>query len=197
MIRDMVRLQRATAMRTGELVALRAGDVESQGEVWVYRPAGHKTEHHGRPRVIFIGPEGQKALAPYLDRRRPTAYAFSPARRMAALRAEQRDARRTPGQPSQRNRGKAAPRRAPGRCYSVRTYAQAIETANAAREAAGQAPLPKWSPYCLRHAAATAIRAAHGLETAQVILGHSKANVTQIYARTNEERAREVARTMG
>ena len=40
----------------------------------------------------------------------------------------------------------------------------------------------RWSPNRLRHAAATEIRREVGLEEAQIILGHSRADVTQIYA---------------
>ena len=41
----MVELQRLTGMRPGEVTAMRAGDVDASGDVWVYRPAGHKTAH--------------------------------------------------------------------------------------------------------------------------------------------------------
>jgi site-specific recombinase XerC len=40
----------------------------------------------------------------------------------------------------------------------------------------------RWAPNRLRHSAATEIRKNFGLEAAQVILGHSAADVTQIYA---------------
>tara|TARA_R110002049_G_scaffold305056_1_gene500977 strand:+ start:10619 stop:11170 length:552 start_codon:yes stop_codon:yes gene_type:complete len=36
--------------------------------VWEYRVDGHKTEHDGRSRVVYIGPEAQSLLAPYLLR---------------------------------------------------------------------------------------------------------------------------------
>lgn len=39
-----------------------------------------------------------------------------------------------------------------------------------------------WSPNQLRHTAATEIRAAFGLKAAQVVLGHSNAITTEIYA---------------
>src|SRR5581483_1634663 len=40
----------------------------------------------------------------------------------------------------------------------------------------------RWFPYQLRHTYATNVRREFGLEAAQVLLGHAKANVTQIYA---------------
>ncbi len=55
----------------------------------------------------------------------------------------------------------------------------------------------RWSPNQLRHTAATAIHKNFGLETAQVILGHSAADVTQIYAERDANKAREIAREIG
>jgi hypothetical protein len=41
------------------------------------------------------------------------------------------------------------------------------------------------------------VRKAHGLEAAQVLLGHSRADVTQVYAERNEELAVSVAAKLG
>ncbi|MFP6675096.1 MAG: tyrosine-type recombinase/integrase [Pirellulaceae bacterium] len=57
--------------------------------------------------------------------------------------------------------------------------------------------LEKWSPNRLRHSAATAIRKRFGLEAAQVILGHAAADVTQIYAERDLDKAIEVAKQVG
>ena len=54
-----------------------------------------------------------------------------------------------------------------------------------------------WSPNQLRHLAATKIRHKFGLEAAQVSLGHSRMDVTQIYAERNQELAARVAREVG
>ncbi len=51
-----------------------------------------------------------------------------------------------------------------------------------------------WHPNQLRHTKGTEIRKSHGLEAAQVILGHAAADVTQIYAERDAEKAREVSR---
>lgn len=56
-----------------------------------------------------------------------------------------------------------------------------------------RAKVKHWTPYQLRHLAATRIRAEFGLEAAQVILGHSRADVTQIYAKRDESLALVVA----
>src|SRR5262249_38697278 len=41
----MIELQRLTGARPGEITVMRALDLDTSGRVWVYTPAGHKTEH--------------------------------------------------------------------------------------------------------------------------------------------------------
>lgn len=55
----------------------------------------------------------------------------------------------------------------------------------------------RWHPNQLRHSFATKVRRAHGLEAAQVLLGHAKADVTQVYAEKNEALAIAVAGQIG
>jgi integrase len=55
----------------------------------------------------------------------------------------------------------------------------------------------RWHPNQLRHAFATRVRKQHGLEAVQVLLGHSRADVTQIYAEKNEALATAVAAKIG
>jgi integrase len=65
-IADMVRLQRLTGMRPGELVIMRAADVDRSGDVWEYVPERHKTQHRGKSRVVYIGPKAREILAPWM-----------------------------------------------------------------------------------------------------------------------------------
>lgn len=57
----------------------------------------------------------------------------------------------------------------------------------------------RWHPNQLRHSFATKVRKmpGGGLEAAQVLLGHARADVTQIYAEKNEALAAEVAAKIG
>jgi site-specific recombinase XerC len=55
----------------------------------------------------------------------------------------------------------------------------------------------RWFPNQLRHSAATEFRRQFGLEAAQVLLGHSKADVTQVYAERDFAKAAAVARQIG
>jgi site-specific recombinase XerD len=55
----------------------------------------------------------------------------------------------------------------------------------------------RWQPNQLRHTFATKVRKAHGLEAAQVLLGHARADVTQIYAEKNTALAVAIAGEIG
>ena len=191
-VADMILLQRLTGARPGEVCILRPCDIDRSGDVWAYRPESHKTEHHGRERVIHIGPKGQQILRPYLLRG-SDAYCFSPAESEKTRLTELHANRKTPlscGNLPGTNR-KRSPQRKAGTRYTTGSYRRAIHRAC---ESAG---VEKWSPNQLRHSAGTEIRKTFGLEAAQVTLGHAKADVTQIYAERDAELARDVMREIG
>jgi integrase len=191
-VADMVQLQRLTGARPGEICAIRPGDVNRTGDVWEYIPASHKTEHHDRPRVIFIGAKGQRILLPYLLRA-ADAYCFSPREAERKRRAAQHEARKTPlscGNKPGTNR-KLKPRRTAGEKYENTTYGRAI------CRAAEKAGVETWSPHRLRHTFATEVRKSFGLEAVQVCLGHSQAAVSEIYAERDFAKAANVARQIG
>jgi integrase len=181
-VADMVRFQRLTGTRPVEVCLIRPCDVDISGAVWSYRPESHKTEHHGRARVIFIGPEAQNVLRLYLLREK-NAFCFVPAeseRKWNALKHEHRQSPTTSSQA--RRRRKPDPQRAPSDRYSTDSYRRAIaracETASgmpkelrrisgnlAAAErirlkeqAAAWRGVHCWHPNPLRHSAATEIR---------------------------------------
>jgi len=205
-VADMVRLQRLTGCRPGEVCQLRPCDVDRSGDVWLYRVPGHKTEHTGRARVVAIGPRAQAILAPYLLRP-ADAFCFSPLESERQRRAEQREARKTAVQPSQQDRTKAKPRTRPGARYTRDSYrravTRAVELAN--REAAQLAGdrrgpalvIPHWHPNQLRHTKATEVRRLFGLEAAQVTLGHAHAKITEVYAERDTRLAADIARRIG
>ena len=205
-VADMVRFQRATGARPAEVCTIRPGDVDRTGDVWAYRPPSHKTKHHGRDRVIFIGPKAQEVLRPYLLRA-AEAFCFSPAESERARKAGLRANRKTRVQPSQTDRSKRRPKRKPGASYNRLSYLTAIhracDKAFPPAQKLKDAELKKWrsehrwSPNRLRHTAATEIRKRFGLESAQVVLGHSKPNTTLIYAERDLEKAAAVIREVG
>jgi integrase len=221
-VADMVRLQRLTGARPGEICSMRPVDVDRTGETWKYVPAEHKTEHHGNQRVIFIGPKAQAILLPYLLRD-AEASCFSPADSEKNRRAEVHTRRVTPmscgNVPKTDWRRKR--NRAPGGCYTNDSYRRAIargcelafgmpkelrkidkdlpaeEQADLKRQAAAWRAENVWFPHQLRHSAATNIRHRFGLEAAQAALGHTRLEVTQIYAERNNDLAARVAREVG
>jgi integrase len=159
--------------------------------VWLYRPESHKMSYRGRSRLVPLVPRAQTVLLPYLDGRSPDAYLFDP-REVRAEQGEQRRAlRKTPKPRVQVARRVAAPRRSPRPLYTPDTYGRAIRRACAA---AGVSP---WHPHQLGHRFATEVRRQFGLESAQVLLGHTNARVTAVYAERDWRTATEVAAQIG
>jgi integrase len=128
----MVRLQLVTAMRPGELVTMKARDLDMSGPVWEYRPGSHKTEHHEKARVIMIGPRGQEIIRPFLALD-ISGFLFNPRQAMEEQNIEKRVRRRTPLREShmryQEKRRKARGRRPLGDHYTVNAYRIAIARA--------------------------------------------------------------------
>lgn len=126
----MVRLQLLTGARPGEIVTLRPCDLTMGTDgVWTYRPEEHKTMHRGRERRVYLGPEAQEILRPYLDRH-SEEFCFSPQEAMDLRHEQQRAARQSPLTPSQMARTpKPDPIRAPQDCYTTASYRRAIERA--------------------------------------------------------------------
>jgi integrase len=67
-VADMVRVQRLTGTRPGEVCGLRPMDIDRSGPVWKWKPPEHKTSWRDKDRVIIIGPRAQRILKPYLLR---------------------------------------------------------------------------------------------------------------------------------
>jgi integrase len=189
-VRAMVELQALTGMRPQEVRMIRTGWIDRTGELWLYQPVRHKTVDLGKDRIIPLGPKAQELLKPWL-KADPDAPLFSPAESRAAFLRDQRARRKTKVQPSQRDRRKKAPKRKPGAMYTRDSYKQAIE------RGCRKAGVPVFKPNQIRHAVATRVRREFGLEAAQVLLGHTKADVTQIYAERNLALASDIARRIG
>jgi integrase len=208
-VADMIRFQRFTGCRPGEVCQLRPMDLDHSGEVWTYRPESHKTEHHGRERIIFVGPKAQAVLLPYLLRP-ADAYCFSPAesvqKHLEAKHAKRRTPLRFGNRPGTNRRPR--PKRRPKDHYTKDSYGRALARAivkgntaiaKAAADEGVDNPqvIPRWHLNQLRHSAATEIRRTYGLEAAQVVLGHAKADVTQVYAERDFALAADVAKRIG
>ena len=204
----MIRLQRLTGMRSGELVILRGCDLDMSGRIWIYRPSSHKTEHHGHQRTICLGPQAQGVIGPFL---KPdlSGYLFSPQHSEVQRRAARSMLRKTPlsyGNGPGTNR-KRIPKCKAGEHYSPDSYRRAVARAC---EKAFPAPTDlsgeeiahwqkerRWHPHQLRHNAATRIRKEFGLDAARTVLGHRSAAITDMYAEVDQTKAAEIMGRVG
>lgn len=203
----MIRLQELIGARPGEVVQMRGLDLDMTGDLWLYRPPQHKCEHFERERVIPIGRRGQEIIKPFLAADL-TAHLFRPCDAENERNARRRQERETPCWPSHcKRRGARNPQRPPLDHYTTDSYRRAIE-----RGCARAFPAPdgvtsdetkewhrahRWHPNQLRHSRATVIRKRYGLEAARVVLGHSTAATTEIYAEMDRGLAETVAREVG
>ncbi len=172
----MVELQLLTGMRSEELCILRPVDLDASGRIWLYRPATHKTAHHGHERVVAIGPKAQKVLKPFL-RRPVNSYCFSPAE-------------------AQHERFGGAQGYV-GERYNSHTYRRAVSYAIERAQRDVDEDISDWTPHQLRHAAATAIRRELGLDAARAALGQKSLAIADTYAELDAGLAAEAARRLG
>jgi len=207
-VADMIKVQRLTGMRPSEVCALTPGMIDRSGTVWIAKLEDHKNAWRDKPREIYIGPKCQAILRPYLLRA-SHAPLFSPAESEAKRRETRRQARTTPESCGNRpgSNRKKNPKRSARSCYDTSSYRRAIHRACEIAFDKPDNPSPKcladwrasyqWSPNQLRHAAGTEIRKQYGIEAAQVILGHSNVETTEIYAEIDREKGIKVAAALG
>lgn len=127
-VRGLVLLQRLTGARPGELINLRAIDIDINGDVWKTKLAKHKNTHRGKKRTLYFSPRAQRVLATFMRADRPVdAPLFSPkeAYREMMQRHATKGQRRRPNQkPNPRNTERTI-----GDAYCSEAYAKAISRA--------------------------------------------------------------------
>lgn len=89
----MIELQWHTGMRPGEVCLMSRSTIDQQ--TWLYRPCRHKTEHHGRKRVVPLGPVARNLIIAWLphvvgDWLFPSSIPGEPMRQLSYYRAIQR-----------------------------------------------------------------------------------------------------------
>jgi len=114
------------------------------------------------------------------------AYLFAPGEAVAQRAAAKSTHRREGQRP-----GKRKTARTLGDSYDTHSYRKAV------CRLCKRAGVEVWTPNQLRKLAATRVRERYGLDAAQVLLGHSHAQTTEIYAQTNRARVIEIAREQG
>jgi integrase len=180
----LIELQLLTGARSGELLGLRACDLDMSGEVWLLRLQTHKTAYRGKPRLIAFGPKAQAVLKPFLEAKGPFLPLFSPLDAERERHAACRTHRYQPVLPP-------ITERRVGDCYTPASYRRAIQ------RACVLAGVPVWHPHQLRHTSGTIVRREFGLDAAQAHLGHSHARITEVYSEVAQDRIVEIARKLG
>lgn len=145
-----------TGMRVSEARIMRAQDITTTRQPWEYRPREHKCEHHGKERVVMLGPRAIEVLRP---RMKYAGYLFSP-------------------------------------CGGSRPYRR-DSIYNAIQRACRRANVPAFCPLAIRHTFATKVRRGMNIESARVMLGHTSAATTEIYAEMDQQLSRKAAMEFG
>ena len=133
----------------------------------------------------------------------PEAFLFSPREAAEDRRQVRHAARVTPMNEGNKPGSKhtARPKRAPGDMYDRRAFARciarAIDQVNRDRKKADLPLLRRFSPYEARHGAATRIRAAVNLDAVQSVLGHSRVDMADHYAKLSGDLAADVMSRLG
>jgi len=181
----LVRLQLLSGARPSELLFLRLIDIDLKGKVWSATIKDHKGSWRQKARVLLFGPKSQEVLRGFLDRP-VTAYLFDPREAEEDRHAQAKMHRR----PAQKPNAKMTDR-------IVRDHYDRDSYRKAIYRACDKAGIPHWNPYRLRHNAGTEARKHGGLESAQLLLGHARADVTQVYAEVNQGKAIQIAQQIG
>ena len=190
-VQSMVQLQRLTGMRPAEVCQIRPCDVTKADDVWLYSPYQHKTQHHGKTRVIVIASKAKAILEPFMHGD-PNLFCFNP-KRSAEIQIARKTAARVTSL-SCGNTPKTNRKIQGGPCYTAHSYRRAIH--RACELVFGKGGI-KWSPNQLRHALAEEVQGIGDIEAVAAVLGHSKLDTSKIYAKHNLKLAIETMRQIG
>ena len=185
-VRGLIELQLLTGARSGELLKLKAADIDMTGNVWIVSLKKHKNSWRGQSRTLCIGPRGRSVLKPFILQRRADEYLFQPYDYYRE-RSQAADTHR------RLNQTKNTPLsdRTCGEHYTADSYRRAIT------RACDEAKVSHWHPHQLRHTCASEMRKQFGVEAVRALLGHSCVDTTELYAQIDSEQARRIAAAVG
>lgn len=175
-LKQMVMVHWYTGMRPGELVIMRRCDLRicpDDQELWEYRPAEFKSEHHEDfDSIIYLGPMAQDILRDVIhcNATQLELFAGDDARDDAFLWRYSN---------------------ATGIKQRVASYRQAIQKRIA------PAGLPRWTPLQIRHAFATRLHREGQLKAASEQMNHTDTKTTQIYIDRDRPEARAFMKRSG
>ncbi len=150
-VKGIVRLMRLTGARGQEIRLMRACEIRMDNQPWWHEPETHKSAHHGKQRLIALGPMAQSAVREYLTGD-PAAYLFRPA-----------------------DAGHGYHKRKVQPVYSKDALNVAVQRAC---EKAGVRP---FTPHQIRHLVATERERRYGWDAARAALGHTSVHATAVY----------------
>lgn len=176
-LRAVIRLLMLTGARPTEILRLKKGDIDQTDTVWVAIIRDHKMSYQEKERRLFFGPKAQQILKPFLLRG-DDDYLFSPREAEAERHAQ-----------CKTHRPKDKPRNSKKTSREIGFFYEHTGLNKAITRVCKEHNIPKWTPYQLRHLAATTIEATADLETASAILGHSGLNITQVYVHRDNKTA--------
>ena len=185
----MVQIQLLTGCRTEEVLSIALGDRTRRAELGVH--AFLAQECLARPAACHPDRTPGSSDTQGIPGAGPGRVPVSPRDAVEAIHEQRRQSRKSKPTPSELGKRLDSPGIKHGLRYNGRSYRQAII------RACRKAEIPAWTPLQLRHTAATIVRARYGLEAAQTVLGHAKADVTQIYAERDLARAHSVMAEIG
>ena len=179
-LQAMIKLQRLTGMRPSEVFKMTVGDIDTKSipGIWLYRLASHKTQKKTKKkRVIPLNATEQALIAPYLIGKKPADSIFSPKTAMLERHPKRKVSCLV------------------GDFYNKGSYRVAVlrAIAKANRRLPVDEQIPRWTPYELRHSAASALSVELGGEAATSQLGHTSQTTTAIYLHREIEKLTKIA----
>jgi len=197
----MVQLQRMAGMRPSEIFRMRVGDIDrSRGNgLWYYMPGSYKTERYVGAIEFPLGEAEQTLIAPCLEGKKPSESVFSPRSAVLERRDRERAERKSKRTPSQaeRDRQRAKnPADRMGNFYDKSSYWRAVQHGikKGNQHLSDDEKIPRWSPYQLRHTAATETSRTVGKDKAKALLAHRSMRTTEIYDHSDLGIREELAR---
>jgi integrase len=179
MLAAAARLIYLTGARPSEILRMRPCELDRSGAVWTLTPERHKGTWRGSARVLYLGPEAQTVLTPWLLKTPgQEEFIFSPARPEAErqrTRSENRVVKPWPSH-AKLNKVKRKARR-------YKPYYDKDALNRAVLRACEKAKVEPWTPYQLRHLRAVELREEFGLEHARAVLGHAYASMSDHYSK--------------
>lgn len=177
------RLIYLSGARPSEILRVRPCELDRSGEVWTLTPERHKGEWRGGSRILYLGPEAQSVLSPWLVKASdPEAYVFSPALAEAERNRQRSHSRVVKLWPSHARRNKAKRK---GRQH--KPYYDHDALCRALNRACIRAKVDPFTPYQLRHLRAVELREQFGLEHARAVLGHAYASMSDHYSKAADK----------